>query len=340
MSSPLSPIIADIVLQDLESKTLNTLQFIPPFYFRFVDDIIIAVPSDTIDETLNTFNSQHDRLQFTIEVEKDHKIDFLDIIFMTENNILTFDWYHKLTFSGRYLNYFSHHPKRGTIIGLVDKVIFFSNPRYHRKNLDKIIRILLDNNYPLKLIFDVIGLRLKTIINKKILTSDIPSEAKPVYFTLPYIKGLSEKFNCLTKNSSLKLAQFSLNKMNKLIRAHKDIIPTDLKTNVIYKINCSHCDASYVGQTSRKLKTRINEHKRHIHLNTNTNSIITNHRRDFEHNFDWENVRVLDEASFYTKRLISEMLFIKRQRNGLNLQTDTENLPSVCQDIVNTLPKI
>ncbi|XP_072743287.1 uncharacterized protein [Anoplolepis gracilipes] len=57
MGPPLSPIIADIVLQDLEKKALNTLHFNPPFYFRFVDDIIMAVPSDSIDYTPNTFNS-------------------------------------------------------------------------------------------------------------------------------------------------------------------------------------------------------------------------------------------------------------------------------------------
>jgi len=44
------------------------------------------------------------------------------------------------------------------------------------------------------------------------------------------------------------------------------------------------------------------------------------------HEFDWNNVEVLDVERFHYKRCISEMLHIKRQRNGLNLQTDTECL--------------
>lgn len=43
MDSPLSSIIADIVLQDLEKETLNSLDFSLPFYYRYMDNIILAV---------------------------------------------------------------------------------------------------------------------------------------------------------------------------------------------------------------------------------------------------------------------------------------------------------
>ncbi|XP_025261928.1 uncharacterized protein LOC112637139 [Camponotus floridanus] len=117
MGSPLSPIIADIVLQDLEEKALNILRFTPRLYFRYVDDILMTVPSDSIDSTLSIFNSFHDRLQFTFELEVDRKINFLDVTIIVENNVLIFDWFQKSTFSGRYLNYHSQHPlcqKKGT----------------------------------------------------------------------------------------------------------------------------------------------------------------------------------------------------------------------------------
>ena len=37
--------------------------------------------------------------------------------------------------------------------------------------------------------------------------------------------------------------------------------------NSIYLINCTKCHKQYVGQTSRKLKTRLNEHRSDIKLN-------------------------------------------------------------------------
>ena len=33
-----------------------------------------------------------------------------------------------------------------------------------------------------------------------------------------------------------------------------------MKSNVVYQIECSRCNACYVGQTSRHLNTRLNEH--------------------------------------------------------------------------------
>ena len=44
MGSPLSPIMADITLQDLEIEALKSLPFEPPFYYRYVDDIVLAAP--------------------------------------------------------------------------------------------------------------------------------------------------------------------------------------------------------------------------------------------------------------------------------------------------------
>lgn len=107
MGSPLSPIIADIVLQDLENKALSTLSFTPSFYFRYVDDVALAVPSELIEYTLNIFNSFHARLQFTVEIGLNNSLNFLDITMLLDNKRIVYDWYHKETFSGRYLNFLS-----------------------------------------------------------------------------------------------------------------------------------------------------------------------------------------------------------------------------------------
>ena len=48
---------------------------------------------------------------------------------------------------------------------------------------------------------------------------------------------------------------YNINKLKKFIKVHKDPLDSFSKSNVIYKINCNDCDASYVGQTERKLKT-------------------------------------------------------------------------------------
>jgi hypothetical protein len=58
----------------------------------------------------------------------------------------------------------------------------------------------------------------------------------------------------------------------------------------------------------------------------NNHSVITEHRLKYNHDFDWENIKILDNERFLSRRLTFEMLHIQLQNNSLNLQTDTECL--------------
>ena len=51
-----------------------------------------------------------------------------------------------------------------------------------------------------------------------------------------------------------------MNNLNSFIKTGKDKIKKDELLNVVYQINYKDCDYSYVGQTKRKLKTRLKEH--------------------------------------------------------------------------------
>jgi len=125
-------------------------------------------PYNKVNAILNTFNNIHKRLQFTVELEKNRSINFLNLSLIIKNDELI-GWYKKETNSGRYLSYYSGHPsyhKVGTISGLVDRVIFLSHPNFQEKNLKHVIRVLIDNAYPLELIFNRINLRIKELIKR------------------------------------------------------------------------------------------------------------------------------------------------------------------------------
>ncbi|XP_029674258.1 uncharacterized protein LOC115242254 [Formica exsecta] len=349
MGSPLSPVIADITLQDLESRMIETLPFKMSFYIRYVDDVVLSVPSSMLQFTLDAFNSVHPRLQFTLEESIDNRLNFLDVTLIVKDNTIEFDWYHKPSFSGRYLNFESQHPlchKKGTIMGLVDRAILLSHPRFQQKNLELVIKILLENGYPLSLIFKVLYRRLKKIFfNKRTtITNECDSNGddnddRKMFFSIPFIAGVSEQLKHVVRDQNVILSYTALNKLHSTIKVHKDPLQRQSRMNIVYKISCKDCDASYVGQTGRSLKTRINEHRNHITRNTSQLSVITDHRL-MNHEFDWENVEILDEESILNKRLISEMLFIRHQKNSLNRQTDTEYLHHAYTLIVENLTKI
>jgi len=169
MGSPLSPIVADVV-QDLESACINKFDFNLTFYYRYVDDIVLAAPREKTNAILDSFNNYHERLNFTVEYEKDCSLSFLDLLISITNNTIHIDWFHKDTFSGRFLSFFSSHPwcrKIGTIYSLIDRAFLLSHLRFHQKNLELVISLLLDNGYPLDLIFEKMKARIRTLINNK-----------------------------------------------------------------------------------------------------------------------------------------------------------------------------
>lgn len=157
------------------------------------------------------------------------------------------------------------------------------------------------------------------------------------FFTIPFLPQLTDKFNNIVRDIGTIVSYLSLNKLNKHIKVHKDKIPKYSNTHVVQKIKCNDCDASYVGQTCRKLNTRIKEHRQHIIRNTNTKSVIIDHRINLNHDFNWNETEILDIEPYYNKRMVSEMLHIKKQYNSLNLQTDTEYLPDIYNNIIKKL---
>lgn len=95
MGSPLSPIIADIVLHDLESRALERIPVPIPFCVRYVDDIALASPPAFVDFIVNIFNSFHRRLQFTVEISNENSLNFLDVTMIISHGYLHFNWYKK-----------------------------------------------------------------------------------------------------------------------------------------------------------------------------------------------------------------------------------------------------
>jgi len=69
-----------------------------------VDDIVIAAPRDKIGLIFKTFNDYHNRLKFTIEYEENRSLSFLDSRLIISDNLIHIDWFHKETFSGRFLS--------------------------------------------------------------------------------------------------------------------------------------------------------------------------------------------------------------------------------------------
>jgi len=94
----------------LETKAIEKLPFELPLYRRYVDDVLLAASLDQFNIILDTFNSFHVRLQFTLEISINNRINFLDVTIILDDQKISFDRYEKPTNTGRYINYYSQHP--------------------------------------------------------------------------------------------------------------------------------------------------------------------------------------------------------------------------------------
>lgn len=111
--------------------------------------------------------------------------------------------------------------------------------------------ILLENGYPLKFIFNTIRDRLKYLFYKPKNNVINGISNKKKRFVVPYINSVSEKFATMSKNINSQIAYSIPNTLKNFIRTGKDTLDKMSACDVVYKINCSNCDVSYVGQTKR-----------------------------------------------------------------------------------------
>ena len=79
MGSPVSAVIANMVMEDVEQRALATSPVKPFFWKRYVDDVISAVFGIEAERLLSHFNSVEPSIQSTLERDKDRHLPFLDL---------------------------------------------------------------------------------------------------------------------------------------------------------------------------------------------------------------------------------------------------------------------
>jgi len=171
-----------------------------------------------------------------------------------------------------------------------------SSRRHH--NLEDTIKVLINNGYPLRFIFSTINNRVEQFsvsgIKQRWEAKIDNKEDNRPFFTIPYVKNTSDNFRSISKKHNLNLAFSTSNSLTKFIKTGKDPVDHSSCYNVVYQIKCRDCEASYVGQTKRPLKTRIKEHLEDINKSSGLLSVVSNHRVESNHDFKWSETRILD----------------------------------------------
>ena len=95
MGSPVSPILANIFMDDLERNALVTMKDRPRLWLRYVDDVLSIVKRNSLEGMLVHLNAQNDAITFTKEDENEGKLPFLDGEITRKHARLTLTVYRK-----------------------------------------------------------------------------------------------------------------------------------------------------------------------------------------------------------------------------------------------------
>ena len=279
-------------------------------------------------------------ISFTCVTEDNNRsISFLECLVTAKSSAFTKTVYRKPTHSGRYLHFHSSHPnsaKRAVVISLINRASkICSDDTLKTKELDEVKTTLKQNGYPV------------AFIEKVSSSQQQPRSANKTFdctVQIPYRKNTAESIRAVLQKYSIRTVFKVDNTIAKYLVHSKDKISPEDQTDCLYEIRCGNCDATYIGETSRQLKTRIAEHKRHTRRPPQNGSQLQKLERDSaialhalteNHNVLFDEARPLQTGlSVHAERCCAEALAINQQQSCVN-RSDGQTLSDVWRAVIN-----
>lgn len=319
MGSGISPVIADLVMLDLEIKMMELDRASDlAFYRRFRDDsfIIWRGGIGKLLEFIEDINDLdvHQRLKFTAELGNEEGIAFLDAKIKIADKKLVFSVYNKPYSANVIMNFNSYQDisvKRSIIAGEVTRYVRISDNL--EEDLDKLRQKFRDNDYPSNVVEQVMASTIKKLKRNK------PKDGENKIW-LPVNYPGQKRAKALRKISR----KFKFNLAFKRNRTLGNIFSSTYKYNtrtnkgVVYAIPCS-CKAVYIGETGKELVSRIKQHKYAVKV-IDINNGPAVHCQECKGEILWEKAETLGYESKWYNRKIKESLWIQKIKPSMNLK--------------------
>jgi hypothetical protein len=330
MGSPVSPLVANVYMEDFEARALSSSPSPPSMWLRYVDDTFVQLKEDEFDSFTQHINGIDPNIKFTSEKEEEGKLAFLDVlIHVQDDGSIKTTVYRKATHTDQYLNGLSHHPlehKRSvarSLLNRADNIISKEEDRVCEK--EHVKNVLEVND------FDAWMMHIPRKTQEQRTPPNTGNVARnqlrPI--AVPYYRGLSEKLQRVYKAHGVPVYHLPWNTLRQALVHPKDPIDSMQKCNVVYQITCGECNIQYVGETKRQLKVRFEEH-----VDDSTPiTAVGEHQNLTLHQIKPENCKVLCSEPHWLRRRVREAIHIQRQKPQLNRDPGLE-LPVIYSHVV------
>ena len=317
MGNPLSPILANLFLEHVESELLPTFSGTSPFFWvRYVDDVLAAVnPNFCLESFLSFINSFYPTLKFTHEWESNSSIPFLDVLISKCSSGLSFKVFRKNTHCNSYLHFFSYHNRNTKIHvaqGLYLRALRICSPSFLNDEIKYISNSLSKLAYPKSILNIALSRAKKSFYSPQ---NNQPDRYNNKPLVIPFISTLDNSVN--HRLSSFEKSKIIFKYPNKI---KSNLIKNSSPKNVgVYKIPCKNCDSFYVGETGRDWDRRLKEHK-HSVSQLDPSNALAYHVLNSGHCIDFDSASLIYKCGDFSIRRIYEAAFIESNCNRvLNL---------------------
>ena len=253
MGSPVSPIVVSLFIEWFEVKKLETFRPEITRWRWYVDDTIAALCDSLLDVFTTHVNSIHLDIEFTLEDEVNGKIAMLDTqIERSPSHALSFSVYWKPTHTDQCLQFDSSQPlqhKLGMIRTLYhhcDNICY--NEQAKLQEVDHLLSVLRVSGYTTSAWITATRPRPPAVSQGTNATKVKGS------ITLPYVGHVTDAVARTICRTRVTVHLCPFNTIRSSVVNPKDEIPKEERSGVVYNIQCSDCDAIYIGETGASEK--------------------------------------------------------------------------------------
>ena len=250
MGNCLSPILANIYMEYYETRLASAILPENTLWLRYVDDIFCKWKSSyDLNATLQHLNNLVPSIKFTIELEENDSIAFLDVKIIKENHRLKFSIHRKMTSNNLIIHSKSFHhkqTKQSALRSMFLRALQVVSPQFLDDEINNIYEIGFKHGFNFFETDECLSLAKKTFYStckyNHATKYDICLPYHPCFESIIY---------------PLKLLGFSLSFSYPATIGNVMIRNSPLyDEGTVYMIPCQ-CRRFYIGQTSKSLKKRI-----------------------------------------------------------------------------------
>ena len=253
MGSSLGPVLANIILTELEKTVISDLIRCDTikFYKRYVDDTLLLIKPSDILTVLAKFNEFDKNLKFTAVIFPDGVIHFLDIKISVDGT----DAYRKDTHTDQYTHFSSFESfsrKTAWIKSLFYCAFKICTIKKLFENQTSTLKSFLSwNGYPNSIKNYLIDTLKHKYNDKSLSTENLPDDDNlpKLWIRISYLgkRGKNLVNSCLKKTRRClthPVKFIVINDTNKIsyFISKKDRIPDFFRSNLVYQLTCPGCN--------------------------------------------------------------------------------------------------